>query len=137
MKHKSPASVIVEVLTLLFIVGLLAAVAIPDFDDQKPEVRLRALITSLETVRTAIDRTWSDHNAVYSSLEEINALEKPDRSFGFRAGLAIHLDKMPDNPFTNGNHVGRTTDPVGTSDWVYDPTTGVFKANDNEQHRAL
>ena len=65
------ASVVVEVLALIFVVGLVVAVALPDFDCDKPEVRLRALITSLETVRTALGRYWGDHGAVYPAPEEI------------------------------------------------------------------
>lgn len=134
---RKSASIVVEVLALLFIAGLVAAVAIPDFDCEKPEVRLNGVITSLETVRTAIDRYWGDHDAVYPTLENFNELRNPARSFRFRIGLAAYLDKIPENPFTHGNRVGVITDPVGSSDWIYNSATGVFKANDREEHRAL
>lgn len=134
---RKSASVVVEVLALIFIVGLAVAVAVPDSDRDQPAMRLRALITSLETVRTALDRYWGDHGATYPTPEEINGLRNPPHAFRFRSGLAAYLDRIPDNPFTKGNSVGLITTPAGSSDWIYDPRAGVFKANDSEENRAL
>lgn len=130
-------SVLVEVVALLFVAGLIAAVAIPDYDAQRPEARQRAIIASLKTVRSAIDRYWSDHGATYPTLEALRTLERPERDSGVLENMYNYLRRIPDNPFTEGNRVGHFSSPVGVSDWVYDPTTGVFQANDTEAHRAL
>ena len=134
---RKSASVVVEVLAVLFVFGLVAAVAIPDFDRQKPEVQLNAMIKSLETVRTALDRYWGDHGAAYPTAEDLNGLGNPTRLFRDHTPLSAYLNGVPEKPFTHGNRVGPITDPVGSSDWVYDPATGVFKANDGQEHRAL
>ncbi len=134
---RKPASIVVEVFAILFVAGLVAAIAIPDFDSEQPEVQLKAVITSLETARTALDRYWGDHAATYPTLDEINELSTTTGAFRIRTGFAAYLDAIPDNPFTKGNRVGLITDPVGSSDWIYDPVTGVFKANDSQAHRAL
>ncbi len=135
---KDSASVFVEVLAVLFIAGLLAVVAIPDFDRTEPDTQHKALITALEQVRTALDRYWGDHNATYPALEQLqSAVERPSTSFKPRSSLAAYLQRIPDNPFSSGNRVEPIETPVGACDWVYDASSGVFKANDGEQNRAL
>lgn len=131
------ASVIVEVLAVLFVVGILAVVAIPDNERQRPGTQQRALIASLERVRTALDRYWGDHDATYPSLDDLRSLVRPPGAPKTRSALGAYLNRLPDNPFTSGNRVAPDEDPVGSSDWIYNPEDGVFKANDNIEHRAL
>ncbi len=134
---KRTASIFVELLALLFVVGLVAVVAIPDHGPTKPESQHRALISALERVRTAIDKYWGDHDAHYPTIEEIQTLAEAASASRTRIELAAYLDGMPDNPFTGGASVAPLDAPVGQSDWVYEPQTGVFKANDSTDHRAL
>ncbi|NOT00125.1 MAG: hypothetical protein HOP29_05815 [Phycisphaerales bacterium] len=131
------ASALVEVIALFFIAGLIAAVAIPDYDVKRPEIQQKALIASLKTVRSAIDRYWADHGASYPSLEALESLDGAEPTVGPPSDMEVYLRHMPANPFTRGNRVGLPSAPVGTTDWVYDPATGVFKPNDAEERRAL
>ena len=131
------ASVLVEVLAVLFVAGLLAAVAIPDFDGARPNVRFKTMITSLETVRSAVSKYWADHDAVYPGLAEMNALTTSGRIKKTKTGMAAYLPRIPINPFTGLDVVGPADSDVGTTDWIYDPNTGVFKANHSAEHRAL
>ncbi|MEE9294732.1 MAG: hypothetical protein V3W34_07210 [Phycisphaerae bacterium] len=134
---KRTASVFVELIALLFIAGLVAVVAIPDQRPTKPESQHRALISALERVRTALDRYWGDHNARYPTIEEMQTLPEAAKASRARIELAAYLGGVPDNPFTGGSAVAPLDAPVGWSDWVYEPQTGVFKANDSIVHRAL
>lgn len=127
----------IEVVAVLFVVGLAAVVAIPEQDRDKPEVRQKALISALEQVRTAIDRYWGDNDARYPGQEEIQALQVEAKPFHQRSGLSNYLECVPDNPFTNENRVGSPDTPFGESDWTYDASTGTFKANDSDEHRKL
>ncbi len=131
------ASVIVEVLAVLFVVGILAVVAIPDQERHAPGTKYKALISSLERVRTAVDRYWGDHDAAYPSMEGMRSLVRPPGAPKTRSVLADYLNRLPDNPFTGDNRIAPTDAPVGSSDWVYDPDNGVFKANNSAEHRAM
>ena len=132
------ASILVDVVAVLFVMGLLAAVAIPDRESLKPEAEQRTkLINRLERVRTAVDRYWGDHDAAYPALEDIQAMSEPNPRRTTRSGLSAHLDRIPDNPFTDQNRVAPMDAPVGTSDWVYDDDSGIFKANHSAEHRSL
>jgi type II secretory pathway pseudopilin PulG len=132
------AAIIIEVLAVLFVAGLVAAVAIPDYDRDHPDNQHKAIILALEQVRTAIDRYWADNDAVYPQTEDLTDLQSPPKkSFAAKPRLGGYLKRIPDNPFTASNTVGSIDAPIGSTDWVYDPNTGIFKANDNEMHRAL
>jgi hypothetical protein len=39
----------------------------------------------------------------------------------------VYLPAIPVNPYTGANRISNTA--VGTSDWYYDETTGLFRAN--------
>lgn len=127
----------IDVIAILFVVGLAAMVAIPEQDQGKPELRQKALISALEQVRTAIDHYWGDHNASYPSHEDILTLQSSIKPSKTKIGLSNYLNRLPDNPFTNENSVGSPDTPPGESDWIYDASTGTFKANDSAEHRKL
>jgi len=133
---KRTGSIVAEVLSVIFVLGLIVAVVLPDRYDDPPSAE-RLIISRLETVRTALDRYWGDHAETFPTQEELDLLRGPTRSLRGHTGLASYLDGIPENPFTRGNRIGLITDPVGSSDWVYDPAQGVFKANDSEETRAL
>ncbi len=135
---KRTASVFVEVLAVLFVVGLFAVVAIPDNQRQSPQQQQQqTLITAMERVRTALDQYWGDHDARFPTLQEVQDLATGSRAPKLRSQIGAYLGSVPANPFSNGNVVAPAGTPLGQSDWVYDETTGVFKANDNVEHRAL
>lgn len=133
---KTTGSVLVEVLSILFMLGVFAVVAIPDFEGDPSDPRPRALMTALDDVRAALDRYRDDHGGNYPGLETLQVLESSEAADGV-GPLVGYLDGIPDNPFTNGKRIGSTDEEAGASDWVYDSTTGVFKANDCLEHRAL
>lgn len=132
---KIRGSILVEVLSVLFMLGVFAVVAIPDFRDNPPDPRLRALMEILDEVRPALDHYRNDHDGKYPGLDTLRVLEGSSPSDGSRP-LVGYFDRIPDNPFTGGNHIGSTEEETGASDWVYDPDTGVFKANDSTDHWA-
>jgi len=134
---KKPGSVVVEVLSVLFVLGLVIAIVVPDGHGRVATVPHRATITRLETVRSALFRYWADHGATYPALHDLDALRDEPRTGRSRSGLGAYLERIPDNPNTEGNRIGSITDPLGASDWVYDADSGVFKANDSEATRAL
>lgn len=135
MKNKGLA--LIEVVALLFVAGVVAAVAIPETRTATPEHQTRALIDALEDVRTAVEQYRRDHGADFPTLQMLDELTESARTLRSRQGFAAYLDRLPVNPFTNGKQIAPTNAPIGTADWVYDPESGIFKANDTAQHRDL
>jgi general secretion pathway protein G len=142
---------LVEILIVVVILGILAAIVIPQFTDAATEAQMSSLTSDLQTVRAQIELFKIQHNdelpgtipdgAVVSFEDSMTkytvkggALADPQEpSPGVNYGP--YLQKMPTNPFDdsdvveiNGTVGGgeSATPPVG---WNYNTTTGAFHAD--------
>lgn len=119
---------LIEILIVVVILGILAAVVIPQFTDASTDAKFSSLKSNLQTVRSQIQ------------LYKINNLDTPPTLAGFTAAMVpTYLQKVPDNPFSNGNSL--TADGTG-GDWMYVEATGIFTAadggtTDGEAHSGL
>ena len=104
---------LVEILIVVVILGILAAVVIPQFTNASTEAKFSTLKSNLLTIRSQIQ------------LYKINNTDTPPPADFEGAMVPLYLQKIPDNPFSLGN----TTDGSG-SDWLYVPATGIFTAAD-------
>jgi prepilin-type N-terminal cleavage/methylation domain-containing protein len=59
------AFTLVELLVVIIIIGILAAVAIPQFGDSSADAKKAALKENLKTMRTAIEQYAIDHTSTY------------------------------------------------------------------------
>ena len=92
---------LVEILIVVVILGILAAIVIPQFSDASTEAKTSALASNLQSLRSQIE------------LYHIKSL-----TADYPATLAIlategYLREVPVNPFT------------GALDWTYNSSTGV------------
>lgn len=126
MKAKSGFT-LVEILIVVVILGILAAIVIPQFTDASTDAKLSSLKSNLQTVRSQIQ------------IYKINNDDAPPTLDGFSAAMVpTYLQKIPNNPFS----VGNTVDDGTAGDWMYNATTGAFTAADGgttkgEVHSAL
>ena len=63
--RKEEGFTLVELLIVVIILGILAAVAIPQFGSSTDDARLATLQSNLSTLRNAIELYKSEHNSVY------------------------------------------------------------------------
>ncbi len=128
------AFTLVELLIVVIILGILAAVVIPQFSDASTDTKYSSLGTNLATIRGQIELYKLQHNGTYPALATFaNQMTKKtdaDGTVNEAAGkFGPYLQRIPNNPFTNTNDV--STDAAGpTKAWYYNATTGEFKAND-------
>ena len=134
---------LVEMMIVIAILGLLAAVAIPQFTSAKEDGRVAAMVSSLSILRTAIDSYWSQHdefpgqkNAEEFKNQMTKTTNKEGRvgeGTGFGYGPYLRRGILPENPFTNTNTVKivdkMPTKPSGNQAWVYDKSNGEIRAN--------
>lgn len=133
---------LIEILIVVVILGILAAIVIPQFTEASYEAELSSLTTDLQTVRAQIELYRIQHKdnfpGTYAGVGFGDAMTKYTRKSGALAtpqepGTRVYgpyLQKMPTNPFNDLN----TIDVDGTlgddsHGWYYNMATGAFHAD--------
>ncbi|QQE13284.1 prepilin-type N-terminal cleavage/methylation domain-containing protein [Planctomycetota bacterium] len=116
---------LVEILIVVVILGILAAIVIPQFTAASETAQASSAQSTLQTVRSQLELYRVQHNGDYPELTAASwaALTGKTNRDGTTTGtpsFGPYLPKPPVNPFTNGSVIG--------TDWTYDKATGVFKA---------
>lgn len=129
--RKNKGFTLVEILIVVVILGILAAIVIPQFSEASTEARLNSLCSNLQTIRSQLSLYRIQHNDTWPALGtfENQMIQKtlqdgtPDDAGTF----GPYLQSVPANPFTGTNTV---VAPGGAGAWSYDDATGEFLAND-------
>ena len=138
------AFTLVEVLIVVIVLGILAAIVVPQFSTATTDSNLSALTSDLQIIRGQIQLYRAQHGdawpsaatatpgfaAQMTSASDITGATGTGTSFPY----GPYLQSIPNNPYTSTNTVGSTG--LGTTAWYYDATTGTFKANDSAGHAA-
>jgi len=144
MKAKSGFT-LVEILIVVVILGILAAIVIPQFTEASTEAKLSSLCTDLQTVRSQIELYKVQHNdampGTATGVSFTDALTKGTTLAGAIDATAPYdygpyLQTIPKNPFTDTADVkigAADTDVAGTGTeaWFFNKVTGDFRANDS------
>ena len=143
---------LVEILIVVVILGILAAIVIPQFTDASTEAKEASLKSTLQTVRSQIEFYKIQHNDSFpdsNSLAEFTACltgytnqDGTKVAFDAEGALGPYLQAMPKNPWITGATADDvtfvTTDPAaGDSSatapgWYFNTDTGKFGANDSK-----
>jgi type II secretion system protein G len=115
---------LVEILIVVVILGILAAIVIPQFTNASTAAKESNLKSNLQTVRSQIElyKIHNNDTPPADATALVSALTTPD------ANGNCYMKAIPDNPFikVNANTVGGTS----ASAWVY-TVTGTYNANFN------
>jgi len=152
---------LVEILIVVVILGILAAIVIPQFSNASEEAKSSSLVSDLQSIRSQIQLYKVQHAhgdslnipgtisgvdfeesmTMYTVLDGTLAdPQAPDPNGGV---YGPYLQKIPPNPFNDCDVVtsGTTTPAPGTggttSGWYFNTDTGAFNADDNTAHAAL
>lgn len=117
---------LVEVLVVVIILGILAAITIPQFTAASDDAMTSTLASDLQSVRDQLELYKFRHGGVYPD-DVVAALTSSDGAFG------PYMMKFPRNPFVTGNADAVDTTGLGgsTCGWFYDKATGAFKPDDD------
>ena len=137
------AFTLVEVLIVVVILGVLAAIVVPQFHNASAVSRESALGMDLQRIRTQLQIYKVQHGDTWPALATFaDQLTQASNSQGETAppgtpgyGLGPYVRELPANPNTGTANVSATG--VGTSAWYYDEATGDFRANDSAETRAF
>ena len=141
---KQKGFTLVEILIVVVILGILAAIVIPQFTDASTQAKENSLCADLQTVRSQIQLYKIQHT---DALPGAGSATFEEAMIGFTdvdGAVATtgtlygpYLQKLPTNPFDNSDAVTEGTGTPGSGvGWYFNTSTGNFYANDSNVHAA-
>ncbi len=147
-KRSDHGFTLVEILIVVVILGILAAIVIPQFTSASETAKGSSLVTQLQSIRSQLELYQLQHNGEYptaANMAGFGALITPtlvDGTLTPGGGantFGPYMQKAPVNPFTaggNGNLLAANDDdpPVLPNaaagvGWVYNSTSGEIRAS--------
>lgn len=134
---------LVEILIVVIILGILAAIVIPQFTEASNEARDSQLRSDLQTLRSQLELYKVQHLDTYpgavdgvSIADQLTGTSNIDGTLD--GDLGPYLIDVPTNPFAAAaaDTITVETDPDvafpndGSSGWWFNQQTGEFRAND-------
>jgi general secretion pathway protein G len=125
---------LVELLIVVIILGILAAVVIPQFNTAAAESKEAALASNLATIRQAIELYKVQHNDTFPTsaiVVELTTTTDVDGAAGTKYGPYIR-NSFPANPIDGLSDVATTATisaPTAAGGWIYATDDGEFRAN--------
>jgi len=141
---------LVEILIVVVILGILAAIVIPQFTDASTQAKESALASDLQMMRSQLELYKIQHNddlpdCTDQASFEACMLEQTDQYGDTEStdDFGPYMGKLPSNPFVSGD----TTDDItfadsgtcpsgGGTGWWMRTDTGEFRANDSDPNHA-
>lgn len=145
MSRRNTGFTLVEILIVVIILGILAAIVIPQFTEASNDARRSALVSDLQTVRSQLELYKVQHLDAYpdsnsmtnfvsqlTSFTDISGNTNGSKTSTFKYGP--YLQKFPTNSFNDSSAVKAVTadpngDVSGTEGWWFNTNTGKFGAN--------
>ena len=135
IRHNESGFTLVELLIVVIILGILAAVVIPQFNNAAAESKEAALSSNLATVRQSIELYKVQHNDAYpgtTMVVQLTGGTDVAGAVGTKYGPYIR-NTFPANPINSKATVttAAATPAAGTdvSGWFYNTVTGEFRAD--------
>jgi len=150
MKRKNTGFTLVEILIVVIILGILAAIVIPQFTEASNDARKSALVSDLQTARSQVELFKVQHLDTYPGYDggaafdandfvtELTGKTDQDGSQNDSGRFGPYLQKFPTNPFNDLNNVKSidSTDDNNKKDmtygWWFDPSQGRFGVMDDQ-----
>ncbi|MFN0011198.1 MAG: type II secretion system protein [Phycisphaerales bacterium] len=129
MNRRTKAFTLVEILIVVVILGILAAIVIPQFTNASQDAQIGNVRTQLQTIRSQIELFRVKNNGNVPDLDgpDFNELITPP------TGQDVYLRVAPVNPRNGSAVVSASADPGGAAGtgsgavgWYYDAATGTL-----------
>ncbi len=150
MKSRSGFT-LVEILIVVVILGILAAIVVPQFTEASGEAKEARLLQDLQSARSQIELYKLQHNGdlpgTVAGVAFTASMTGYTDQFGAVAVAGAagtygpYLQKIPSNPFVAVAVIDTVEEGVvapggGNAGWNFNTTTGAFHADDDD-HAAL
>ena len=131
MNHNKTAFTLVEILIVVVILGILAAIVIPQFTSAAEDSKLSNLMSNLQSIRAQLELYKMHHNETYPTNINTQLTSKTDSDGTINPAGAYgpYLHIFPANPFIDDPVEGVKTSGAAGEGWSYTAATGVVVAN--------
>jgi prepilin-type N-terminal cleavage/methylation domain-containing protein len=140
---RRPAFSMMELVIVMVIMGILAAIAIPRIGTASDRAKAEAVEASLSQVRSSIEIYKAEHLGSIPGMEFVaqmtqysNEQGMTDTSLSSKFPLGPYLREIPKNPYSGSNAVRfiMTASPTQAASsknlgWTYNVVTGEFAAD--------
>ena len=152
--RKQQGFTLVEILIVVVILGILAAIVIPQFTNASEAARASNLISQLQSIRSQLELYQLQHNGLYPAADAMDGSDDPDGltfdnlinptdqtggivAVGTVGAFGPYMQKPSVNPFTPGGNgaevnavdVAALPAAAGTEGWLYSSVTGEIRAS--------
>jgi general secretion pathway protein G len=131
MIHRKEAFTLIEILIVVMIISILAAVIIPQYTSASEDSKLSNLKSNLQSIRAQLELYKMNHNETYPDDITVGLTQRTDSDGSVNAsGLhGPYLIMFPANPFVDNPVQAVRTNGTPPAGWDYDKNTGVIVAN--------
>lgn len=137
-KYRAQGFTLVEILIVVVILGILAAIVIPQFTSASESAKASSLTSQLQTIRSQLELYQVQHGGEYPTLaadadwdKMVKITDKDGTEYDTKADVPAntsdfgpYLQQPPSNPFTGDDSV--KADNTGA--WKYNDSTGKLQA---------
>lgn len=120
---------LVEILIVVIILGILAAIVVPQFTEASSDAKLSNMTSNLQAVRAQLELYRLQHNDNYPAaatvVEQLTGRTDQDGTINAAGAYGPYLQQMPVNPFITPDPAGDLGTKYG---WTFDGATGEFRA---------
>ena len=136
---------LVEILIVVVILGILAAIVIPQFTEASTEAKTSSLCTDLQTMRSQVELYKIQHNDDLPGAGTATFIQamtgQTDIAGAVGTDYGPYVQQIPTNQFndldTIREEAGASTAGANTHGWVFNTGTGAWQADDSAAHAAL
>jgi general secretion pathway protein G len=143
MKSRKSGFTLVEILIVVIILGILAAVVIPQFSDASDDTRSSSAMTNLKTIRSQLQLYKAQHTESWPTdfgnqmtlFTDAGGVTNASQTAVYRFGP--YLLRVPANPYTGISTVTTVADAATgytaaadmTFGWWFNSATGEFRCH--------
>ncbi len=143
--RKNSGFTLVEILIVVIILGILAAIVIPQFTDASTSAKDSSLVSNMQTLRSQFELYKVQHNDTYpwddgsggidtAANIEARLIAKTDADGAAGGTLGPYMQEVPGNPWCSNDPVvfGAAAANDGSVDWEVDTTTGAITSGHSD-----